>query len=156
MQFTFDANSSGSTDDRLKAGSYVLVCKQAELKQTRAGDGSYVNACFEVADGPCKGKRIYNRFTYQNKSEKAQEIGHKQLSQYCLAIGKVKISDIVQLEGVPFSGTLSERSETYNGETRKVFEVVKFEACDQETKTRIETELRAAIASAANDDNTPF
>lgn len=156
MQFTFDANSSGSTDDRLSPGVFVFVCKQAELKATKANDGSYVNACFEVADGPCKGKRVYNRFTYQNKSEKAQEIGHKQLSQYCLAIGKAKISDIVQLEGVPFKGTLSERTETYNGETKKVFEITKFEACDAGTKARIEAEIKAAIASAADADNVPF
>lgn len=158
MNFSFDANDVGSTtDDKLKPGVFAFVCKQAELKPTRAGDGSYVNACFEVSDGPCKGKRVYNRFTYQNKSEKATEIGRKQLAQYCLAIGKQKISDICQLEGVPFIGTLSQRTEVYNGESRNVFEIVKFEAINEEDKKRIELILAAEKASnEVSDDNAPF
>ena len=159
MNFSFDANSVPATSDaRIKAGEkYIFVCKQAELKQTRAGDGSYINTRFEIADGPCKGKTIYGRYTYQNKSEKAVEIGHKQLAEYCLAIGKQKISDIVQLEGVAFIATVKEVESFYNGETKKNFEIEKPEACDEQTKARIAAvvaDLEAIDAQSSGD--APF
>ena len=158
MDFSFDAsNVSSGSDARIKAGEkYIFICVQAELKQTRAGDGSYINTRFEIADGPCKGKTIYGRYTYQNKSTKAVEIGHKQLAEYCVAIGKQKISDIVQLEGVAFIATVKEVESFYNGETKKNFEVEKPEACDEQTRSRIAKELAEAATVRSSDDQAPF
>ena len=158
MDFSFDAsNVSSGSDARIKAGEkYIFICVQAELKQTRAGDGSYINTRFEIADGPCKGKTIYGRYTYQNKSTKAVEIGHKQLAEYCVAIGKQKISDIVQLEGVAFIATVKEVESFYNGETKKNFEVEKPESCDEQTRSRIAKELAEAATVQSSDDQAPF
>jgi hypothetical protein len=158
MSFVFDANNvGGTTEERLKGGQVlVFVCKEAKLKQTNAGDGSYVNIRCEVAEGPHKGKTVYNRFTYANKSAKATEIGHKQLAQYCVAIGKQKISDIVQLEGVPFVATIKETESMYQGEMRKQFELEKFEVCDSQTAARVNAQavLDAQAAQASNE--APF
>jgi len=158
MSFVFDANNVGNaTEERLKGGlTLVFVCKEAKLKQTNAGDGYYVNIRCEVAEGPHKGKAVYNRFTYANKSAKATEIGHKQLAQYCVAIGKQKISDIVQLEGVPFVATIKETESMYQGEMRKQFELEKFEACDSETATRVSAQLIIDAQSVQTSSEAPF
>jgi hypothetical protein len=158
MSFVFDANNVGSaTEERLKGGQVlVFVCKEAKLKETQARDGSYVNIRCEVAEGPHKGKTVYNRFAYANKSAKATEIGHKQLAQYCVAIGKQKISDIVQLEGVPFVATIKETESMYQGEMRKQFELEKFEACDSQTVARVNAQAVLDAQAAQTSSEAPF
>ena len=48
---------------------------------------------FTVLDGEHKGRKVWNRFNIENASEKAQEIGQRDLSALCHAAGVMDVSN---------------------------------------------------------------
>lgn len=61
-------------------GKYLATIEKAEEKKTRSGDGDYLKLQLKIADGPNKGRTLYQNITLRNSNEKAQTIGHAQLS----------------------------------------------------------------------------
>lgn len=103
--FTFDARTVAPDEGRvgaIPAGWYPVMGDQAELKPTSNGDGAYINFRCAVQDGPYKGTFVYHRFNTKNASDKAVEIGYKQLSALCHAIGVLTIENLAQLLNRPF------------------------------------------------------
>lgn len=100
MKFTFDANSVPETGI-LKEDTYEVYCESCELKDTKDGYGKYLQCELRVIVGPRKGYELTQRFTIENRSEKAVQIGHQQLANFCKAIGVTKITSTEQLCGKP-------------------------------------------------------
>ena len=71
----------------LPVDKYLASIVEAELKQTKAGTGSYINVKFEVMDGKFKGRWVFTMITFTNPNSVAQEIGRKQLNTLLQAIG---------------------------------------------------------------------
>lgn len=78
-------------------GEYVVTVKKAEVKDTKAGDGQYINVMF-VAKG---GGAIFHMFNIKNKNEKATQIGLGQLKTFLKVSGldPTRLSDVSTLEG---------------------------------------------------------
>ena len=70
------------------AGKYKSVITGETLKTTKKGDGSYIEVTFDLLEGEHKGRKVWARLTYQNPNATAQAIGHAQLAELCIAIGK--------------------------------------------------------------------
>src|SRR5687767_186606 len=79
-------------------GWYNVRMVEGEIKPTKDGGGSYLNAQFEVIDGQYAKRRLFHRFNITNaKSQQAVEIGLKQLSAFCHAVGVLNLTDTEQL-----------------------------------------------------------
>lgn len=87
----------------LEAGDYLVRLSRFEEKSTKKGDGKLISAGFEVVSGESKGRLIFHNFLVEHPSEKAQEIGNKQLDEYLQA---VKAGG---LEGINYDRTLLEQ-----------------------------------------------
>jgi|14BtaG_2_1085337.scaffolds.fasta_scaffold00072_12 hypothetical protein len=84
----------------LPTGKYLASIVEAELKQTKAGTGSYVQLKFEVMDGAYKGRWVsFINITFTNPNSTAQEIGRKQLNTLLKAINLQGIQDTSELTG---------------------------------------------------------
>lgn len=95
----------GGSFEPIPEGEYEVICEEAEEKQTQSG-GTMIKAKFRVL-GPTHANRvIYNNFNIVNKSEKAQEIGRRQLSTWARAVGKPNASDTDELLNLPFIGVI--------------------------------------------------
>lgn len=64
------------------AGSYRAQVIETELRQTKAGNGQYIRATFEILDGPHAGKKIFTNYNIAHSNPQTQEIGRGQLKAF--------------------------------------------------------------------------
>lgn len=103
---TTDYDDFGGGDfEPIPKGEYEMMCEEAEEKTTASG-GIMIKAKFRVL-GPTNANRIvFNNFNIINNSEKAQEIGRRQLSTWARACGRPNAADTDELLNIPFIGVV--------------------------------------------------
>jgi hypothetical protein len=95
----FDQEVAPSSYDPLPAGWYMVRIADAEIKQTKAGNGSYVSIRYDVLGPTHQGRVVYGNITISNQSRKAEEIGEQQMAALRSSIGLARITDTDQLIG---------------------------------------------------------
>lgn len=91
-------NESGSGNyEVMPAGEYTLKATEADLKETKKGDGAYLAVTFEIAKGEYAGRKVWQNFNIHNPSEKAQQIGREQVAAWGRAVGKPNAQDSDEL-----------------------------------------------------------
>ena len=102
----FDASQVApdtGAQDALPAGWYDVVMEASEMKPTKDNTGAYLECKLNViAPQNFQGKKIYTRLNLRNANATAQEIGYKQLSAICHAVGVLQVADSAQLHNIPF------------------------------------------------------
>jgi hypothetical protein len=99
----YEDDQGGGNYEPIPEGEYEMMCEEAEEKQTSSG-GLMIKAKFRVL-GPTNANRVvYNNFNIINNSEKAQEIGRRQLSTWARAVGRPNAADTDELLNMPFIG----------------------------------------------------
>jgi len=95
----FDTHSvePQSDFDVLPPGKYPVLIEKAEVKQTKAGTGHYLETQMVVLDGPAKNRKLWDRINIQNPSTQCVEIGLRQLAALGQAVGLAAIADSSQL-----------------------------------------------------------
>lgn len=121
MELNFNAQNvdPASADfEMIPAGWYVSMIEKAELKPTKAGDGSYIALMVKilgaVGTGEHEGRYVFGNLNYQNPNTQAQEIGQRQLSALCHAINVMNLTSVEQLQGVQFEMRVKQGKPTYN------------------------------------------
>jgi hypothetical protein len=105
----FDARQVAPDEGRMgpvPAGWYLLAAKETKVEPTSDTLGTKLTAQFTILEGMYKGRTVYHNFNIKNNSEKAQEIGLKQLSALCHATRLLVVQDTSQLHNVPFKAKL--------------------------------------------------
>ena len=112
----FDASQVApdtGSQDPLPAGWYQAMMEASEMKPTKnnAVDGGMFLECkFNVIAPPQHaGKKFYSRLNLRNSNPTAQEIGYKQLSAICHAVGVLQVADSAQLHNIPLHAKLKLR-----------------------------------------------
>lgn len=98
---TFSANEAPAESDYslIPAGWYSARITQAELKDTNAKTGKYINVRYDLTDGAHAGRVVFGMVTVRNPNAKAEEIGRQQIGKMCRALGLETVSDTDQLVG---------------------------------------------------------
>lgn len=91
--------SEAGNYDPLPSGWYTAHISGAEIKATKAGDGSYIAVRYDVTGPSHQGRVVFGNLNIRNASAKAEEIGRQQLGDIMRAIGLAKVSDTDQLIG---------------------------------------------------------
>jgi len=104
----------------LPAGEYLVMATDSEVKQTKNGNGQYLQMTLQVLDGPYKNRLIFDRINIQNTNSTAQEIGQRALSAMCHAVGVLQVSDSAQLHHIPFTVRVSVRQDPQYGDSNEV------------------------------------
>lgn len=94
----FDANNV-APQQPMAAGLYVASISESEVVATKAGTGQMLRLTWDVLDGPMKGRKLFDRINIANQNPKAEEIGQRQLSTLCHAVGVLQLKDTTQLHG---------------------------------------------------------
>lgn len=71
----------------LPRGDYDVMILDTRVKPTKANDGSMLEIDLEVQTGPHANRKLFDRITLENKNTQAVEIGQRQLSGLCHAVG---------------------------------------------------------------------
>lgn len=80
-------------------GSYNADIEKAELRQTKDGTGQYINLQMKILGPTSAGRVVFGTINIQNKSEKAEEIGLRQLKELRAALGMAALRDTDDLVG---------------------------------------------------------
>ena len=113
VQLNFDANQVAPLAEYtvLPEGQYLVEITQSQYKQTKAGDGNYLELEYSVLDGEHKGAQHWDRLCLDHPSEKAMRRAHAALSAICHAIGVMSFHDTVELHQIPFQITVRNRTD---------------------------------------------
>ena len=100
---TFDATAVEPASGRtaLPAGEYLAAIAKSSVGPTKSGSGTKAELEFEVLDGPHKGRRFWVTLNLKNPNAQAQEIGLRELSAICHAVGKLRVADTEELHAHP-------------------------------------------------------
>jgi hypothetical protein len=103
FQNPFDATSVAPREamDVLPDGDYPIIIEASEWKNTKKGDGAYLELTLQVVDGPAKGRKLWDRLNLANPNQTAVDIAQQTLSAICHATGVMQVSDSTQLHNLP-------------------------------------------------------
>lgn len=100
----FNANEvQGERTDftALPPAQYVLAIVNSEMKQTKAGNGEYLQLEMEVQEGPFTGRKVWERLNLNNPNAQAVDIARKTLKEICFACNRPIIQSSEELHGIP-------------------------------------------------------
>ena len=102
--------------EAIPAGKYNAVIVDSEMKQTKSGNGSYLELTFEVTEGEYKGRKVWARLNIDNPSADAVKIAKGELSAICRAVNVMTPNDSVDLHNLPLEITVKCKRNSENGE----------------------------------------
>jgi len=113
----YEDNNFGET---IPKGEYELYATESELKQTKAGTGSYISVTFEVVGPTNKGRKLWFNFNVQNPNSKAEDIGRAQLATWARACGLPNAQDTEELHFKPFIGKVGIQKDEQYGDSNTI------------------------------------
>lgn len=98
-----DYNASPESEfSALPSGEYPALITDSDVKQTKKGDGSYLQLTLQVIDGAYRGRKLWARVTLTNQNATAVSIGQQHLAQLRHAVGKLgQLTDSAELHNIP-------------------------------------------------------
>jgi len=121
---TFDVNElpvgNAGNFEPLPVGWYTCTISQAELKDTKAGNGQYIKLRYDITGPSHQGRVVFGNLNIKNANPKAEEIGRQQLGEIMRAIGLAKVADTDQLIGGHISIKLDIKQDAQYGASNEV------------------------------------
>jgi hypothetical protein len=87
----------------IPVGDYKAVITESEVKQTKAGDGQYLNLRVEIIEGEYQGRIIFVILNLWNPNPKAVEIANRELATIVAAVGKPGAQNSEELHNIPMT-----------------------------------------------------
>jgi len=105
----FDADAVEPQEDfePIPPGWYFAVIEKCEPRRTKAGTGTYLNCQYSIL-GPQAGgdqfnnRKVFGTVTLSNPNQMATDIGARQMSALCRAVGVMHPRDTADLLDRPF------------------------------------------------------
>ena len=85
----------------LPSGEYPALITDSTVKQTKRGDGSYLELTYQIIDGPYRGRQLWARINLANPNATAVTIGQQHLAQLRHATGVAQLPDSQLLHNIP-------------------------------------------------------
>ncbi|MCG3178614.1 MAG: hypothetical protein BIFFINMI_00942 [Phycisphaerae bacterium] len=102
--------------DPIPAGKYLAAITDSEMKDTKAGDGKYLQLTFTVLDGEYKNRKVWARLNLNNPKPETVKIARAELSAVCRAVGVLQPKDSVELHNIPLLITVKCKNREDTGE----------------------------------------
>ena len=103
INFNASAVDTSGQPTLLAEGWHPMRVKRVEVKQTKAGTGSYIQVLMEVMPPSAQaGAGHIERYNWANPNPAAVEIGHQQLAMLCEAVNKPFLADTDELVNLQF------------------------------------------------------
>lgn len=87
----------------IPVGDYKAVITESEVKQTKAGDGQYLNLKVEIIEGEYQGRIIFVILNLWNPNPKAVEIANRELATIVAAVGRPGAQNSEELHNIPMT-----------------------------------------------------
>ncbi len=102
-QLNFDSTNVAPAvaPEAIPSGWYKAYMSASEMKPTKDGNGAFLSVEYTIMEGQYAGMKQFDRMNLQNANPVAVEIGYKQLSAVCHAVGVIQVADSSQLHNRP-------------------------------------------------------
>ena len=104
----------------LPAGWYSVTITEADVKDTKAGTGTYIKIRYDVTGPTGQGRVVFGNINNKNPNPVAEEIGNKDLGELMRAVGIARLEDTDQLIGKRLDVKLSIKSSEQYGDQNEV------------------------------------
>ena len=101
QNFTPDEHDQRDSFGIIPTGMYSVMVETAEMKNGTNEGATYLDCVLQIVDGDHNGRKLFHKITITNNSDKAVEIGHRELAQLGSACGVLSVSGSEQLVGIP-------------------------------------------------------
>ena len=85
----------------IPAWVYTAQVTDSKVYPTKSGTGTILELTFQILEGQHHGRLVWARINIQNANPVAEQIGQKQLSSICHAVGVIQLQDSTQLHNKP-------------------------------------------------------
>ena len=124
-----DEEENSNDFEPIPAAWYPLEIDSAEIKDTKRGDGKYVQLEVTVLGNNHAGRKLWPTITLQNINEKAVAIGRKELAQIGHALRLKVITDCTDLVGGRLMGKVKVTNDEQYGPGNDVSAYKPMEDC---------------------------
>jgi len=98
----FDANTVEPNQfDVIPAGEYEACIVKSQMKQTKDGQGQYLELELQILNGQFQNRKLFDRLNLKNQSAKAVQIAQGTLSAICRAVSVLTPNDSLELHNKP-------------------------------------------------------
>jgi hypothetical protein len=101
LNFDASAVEPQQSFDALPVGRYEVIITDSEMKDTKAGNGQYLQLTFSVTGGQHDGRKLWSRLNLVNPNATAVGIAERELSAICHCVGIITPSDSEELHDRP-------------------------------------------------------
>ncbi|MTI13812.1 DUF669 domain-containing protein [Sansalvadorimonas verongulae] len=110
----FQANQYNPSQgfEPLPNGEYIAMITEAEIKNTKAGNGQYVKFTWAIVDGQYANRKLWSNHNIVNPNPTAEKIGREEISAIAHAIGRPDASDTDLFMNVPCKIKVKIKQET--------------------------------------------
>ena len=102
--------------EAIPQGKYLAALVASEMKKTKNGKGQFLKLEFQVLDGPCKGRKVFDQLVLNHPSADAVRIARAKLSAVCRAVGVMTPKDSIELHNIPLMIDVGHKRREDNGE----------------------------------------
>lgn len=92
--------------EAIPAGKYIAVITDSDMKDTRSGNGRYLQLEFEITNGEYKGRKVWTRLNLENANPEAVKYARADLAAICRAVNVLHPADSVDLHNIPLQITV--------------------------------------------------
>jgi len=118
--FNAEEHEPAGSFEPIPPGDYTAIITDSESKQTKSGNGEYLQFAFQIVEGEHKGRVLWARLNLDNPSETAVKIAKGELSAICRAVDVLTPNDPVELHNIPLVIKVGTKRREDNGETTNV------------------------------------
>jgi len=95
----FNANNvePSTAFDPVPADKYLAIITESEMKDTKSGNGQYLELKFQIVEGEYANRNVWARLNLDNPNAQAVQIARGQLSAICRAVGVMTPKDSCEL-----------------------------------------------------------
>lgn len=94
-----EENEGGNDFDVIPPAWYTVEIEKAEVKETKARNGKYLNVTLSIIGEHYSGRKLFCRYNLENPNPKAVEIGRRELAALIQACGLLVVDDSSELTG---------------------------------------------------------
>ena len=136
INFNAEAVEPSVPFEAIPAGKYTAIITDSDLKETRSGNGRYLQLEFEITEGEYAGRKLWSRLNIENPNPEAVKYARADLAAICRAVGVLHPGDSVELHNLPLRITVRCRK---NQDDEIVNEVKSDEAVEKVTIPTVPT-----------------
>lgn len=102
INFTASEVPEDTGFELIPAGNYTAHIIESNMKDTKAGNGQFLELRIQILDDPYTGRLVFERLNLINPNATAVKIAKRTLADMCEALGLDDVEDSEELHGKEF------------------------------------------------------